>query len=106
MLGRGILANPGLVGLIKDNLQLDKKLLKAFHDELLDNYMELYKDKNIAMLRMKELWTYMLYIFSDNKKYGKKIKKSQDLNDYKSAVFTLFEEQEIIKGAGLFHTEF
>lgn len=106
MLGRGILANPGLVGLIKDNIQLDKKLLKEFHDELLDNYMELYKDKNIAMLRMKELWSYMLYIFSDNKKYGKKIKKSQDLNDYKSAVFTLFEEQEIIKGAGLFHNEF
>lgn len=106
MLGRGILANPGLVGLIKDNIQLDKKLLKAFHDELLDNYMELYRDKNIAMLRMKELWSYMLYIFSDNKKYGKKIKKSQDLNDYKSGVFTLFEEQEIIKGAGLFHNEF
>lgn len=105
MLGRGILANPGLLGLIKDNIQLDKKLLKAFHDELLDNYMELYKDKNIAMLRMKELWSYMLYIFSDNKKYGKKIKKSQDLNDYKSAVFTLFEEQEIIAGAGLFHNE-
>ncbi|EQB86788.1 tRNA-dihydrouridine synthase [Clostridium punense] len=106
MLGRGILANPGLVGLIKDNIQLDKKLLKDFHDELLDNYMELYRDKNIAMLRMKELWSYMLYIFSDNKKYGKKIKKSQDLNDYKSAVFTLFEEQEIIEGAGLFHNEF
>lgn len=106
MLGRGILANPGLVGLIKDNFQLDKKLLKDFLDELLDNYMDLYKDKNIALLRMKELWGYMLYIFSDNKKYGKKIKKSQDLNDYKSAVFTLFEEQEIIKGAGLFHNEF
>lgn len=45
----------------------------------------------------------MLYIFSDNKKYGKKIKKSQDLNDYKAAIFTLFEDQETITGAGLFH---
>jgi tRNA-dihydrouridine synthase len=106
MLGRGILANPGLVDLIKNNVQIDKKTLKAFHDEVLNNYIELYKDNNIAILRMKELWGYMIYIFSDNKKYGKKIKKSQDLNDYKTAVFTLFEEQEIIEGAGLFYNQF
>ena len=54
---------------------------------------------------MKELWGYMIYIFSNNKKYAKKIKKSQKLKDYNEAVLTLFNEQEIIKGAGLFSNQ-
>lgn len=106
MLGRGILANPGLISEIKNNTNIDKKVLKNFHDEILNRYIELFNDDNIAILRMKELWGYMIYIFSDNKKYGKKIKKSQNLSDYKGAVFTLFEEQEIIKGAGLFYNQY
>ena len=51
---------------------------------------------------MKELWGYMIHIFSDNKKYAKKIKKAQKLDAYNDAISSLFEEQEIIKGAGLF----
>ena len=54
------------------------------------------------MYRMKELWGYMSYIFTNNKKYYKKIKKAQKVIDYKSEVNSLFIEQDIIKGAGLF----
>ncbi|WP_195262938.1 MULTISPECIES: tRNA-dihydrouridine synthase family protein [unclassified Clostridium] len=102
MLGRGILANPGLINEIKNNINLDKKVLKEFHDEIFNNHREVFKDDNIALYRMKELWGYMIYIFSDNKKYAKKIKKSQKVEDYNEAVSSLFNEQEIIKGAGLF----
>ncbi|KEI04175.1 tRNA-dihydrouridine synthase family protein [Clostridium botulinum] len=103
MIGRGILANPGLVNEIKDNKNLNKKLLKDFHDEILNSYIELFNEDRNAMFRMKELWGYMIYIFSDNKKYAKKIRKAQNLRDYKEAVSSLFREQEIIKGAGLFN---
>ncbi|MCR1951173.1 tRNA-dihydrouridine synthase family protein [Clostridium sp. DSM 100503] len=102
MLGRGILSNPGLINEIKNNINLDKKVLKEFHDEIFNNHREVFKDDNIALYRMKELWGYMIYIFSDNKKYAKKIKKSQKVEDYNEAVSSLFNEQEIIKGAGLF----
>ncbi|MGM9978488.1 MAG: tRNA dihydrouridine synthase [Clostridium sp.] len=102
MLGRGILANPGLIGEIKDGTFIDKKVLKEFHDEILNNYIELFKEEKNAIFRMKELWGYMIYIFSDNKKYAKKIKKAQKLREYNEAVSSLFQEQEIIKGAGLF----
>jgi hypothetical protein len=47
----------------------------------------------------------MSHIFSDNKKYIKKIRKSEKLNDYNEAVVSLFEEQEIIEGAGLFYNQ-
>lgn len=106
MLGRGIIANPGLVGSIKDDIYIDKKILKDFHDEILNTYIDVYKDKRNAMLRMKELWGYMIYIFSNNKKYIKNIKKAQGLNDYKAAVSSLFAESEIIQGAGLFYNEY
>lgn len=96
MLGRGIIANPALVNLIKNNANMDKKVLKDFHDELLNKYIELFSEDRNAMFRMKELWGYMIYIFSDHKKYAKKIKKAEKLNDYKAAVSSLFAEQEII----------
>ena len=102
MLGRGLLANPALISEIKDNKYLDKDTLKAFHDEIFNNYRELFNEDKNAIFRMKELWGYMNHIFSDSKKYVKKIRKAQNLNDYNYAVSSLFEEQEIIKGAGLF----
>ena len=105
MLGRGVLANPGLISEINNNTVLDKEVLKEFHDDILFNYIEVFKDDNIALYRMKELWGYMIYIFSNNKKYAKKIKKSQKLKDYNEAVLTLFNEQEIVKGAGLFSNQ-
>lgn len=103
MLGRGILANPGLMNEIKNNTNIDKEVLKDFHDEILNKYIELFNEDRNAIFRMKELWGYMIYIFSDNKKYAKKIKKSQKLSDYSEAVLSLFTEQEIIEGAGLFN---
>ncbi|MBX4266645.1 tRNA dihydrouridine synthase [Clostridium estertheticum] len=103
MLGRGIIANPRLMNEIKINANIDKKVLKDFHDEILNKYIEVFDEDRNAIFRMKELWGYMIYMFSDNKKYAKKIKKSQSLSDYNEAVLSLFTEQEIIEGAGLFN---
>ena len=105
MLGRGILANPGLIDEIKENKFITKEILKQFHDEIFENYTILLKEDKNAMYRMKELWGYMSHIFTNNKKYYKKIKKAQKAIDYKVAVNSLFAEQDIIKGAGLFSNE-
>ena len=102
MIGRGILANPGLVGEIKDNVLMDKKLLRDFHDDVLNTYLEVFKDEKNVLFKMKEVWSYMIYIFSDNKKYAKQIRKCQKLNEYKQIVSSLFIEQDIVEGAGLF----
>ncbi|MBL4932799.1 tRNA dihydrouridine synthase [Clostridium paridis] len=105
MLGRGILANPGLMNIIRNKASIDKKVLKEFHDEVFNKYIELFNEEKNAIFRMKELWGYMIYIFSDNKKYAKKIKKAQKLSDYNAAISSLFAEQEIIEGAGLFYNK-
>ncbi|MDU3724156.1 MAG: diguanylate cyclase, partial [Clostridium celatum] len=96
----------GLVGEIKNDTFMSKEVLQKFHDEIFNEYKELLKEDKNAMYRMKELWGYMAHIFTDSKKYYKKIKKAQKARDYEEAVLSLFEEQEIIKGAGLFSNEY
>lgn len=97
MLGRGLLANPGLTRDIKNNTKLEKELLKEFHDKLYSDYKGvLFGDRNI-LFKMKGLWSYMITVFSNNPKYAKQIKKSERLYDYEEAVSSLFRDQEILE---------
>ena len=96
MLGRGMLANPGLIQQLKTGVPTDKRVLKAFHDEVLEEYRSwLSGDKNVIH-RMKELWIYMIHSFTDNEKYAKKIRKAQSLAEYKFIVEALFADQELL----------
>ena len=97
MIGRGLLANPGLISDIENNTKLEKKLLKDFHDKIYEDYKEiLFGDRNV-LFKMKELWFYMMPMFSNNAKYAKKIRKSERLYDYDEAVLSLFREQDILE---------
>jgi tRNA-dihydrouridine synthase len=97
MLGRGLLTNPGLISDIENNIKLEKKLLKEFHDKIYEDYKGiLFGDRNV-LFKMKELWFYMMPMFSDNAKYAKRIRKSERLTDYDEAVLSLFREQEILE---------
>lgn len=96
MIGRGLLSNPGLVNEITKGIKLDKHLMKDFHDKIYEDYKKiLFGDRNV-LFKMKELWFYMIAIFTNNEKYAKKIRKSERLSAYDEAVASLFKEQEII----------
>lgn len=96
MLGRGLLTNPGLVSHIADHIQIDKAVLKEFHDTVYEGYKGVLSgDKNV-LYKMKELWFYMIQAFSDSAKYAKKIRKSERLYDYDEAVSSLFRELELV----------
>ena len=96
MLGRGLIVNPGLINNIENGRKLDKDVLKEFHDEIFNTYIEVFEEDRNAMFRMKELWWYMIHLFTNNKKYAKKIKKSQNKDDYNQAVSNLFREQDLV----------
>ena len=68
----------------------------------MNEYIELFPQETGALFKMKELWSYMIYMFSDNKNYIKKIRQAQNLIDYNKEISNLFMEQKIIEGAGLF----
>jgi tRNA-dihydrouridine synthase len=95
MLGRGLIADPGLVGGITENIKTDKNLLKDFHDKIYEDYKRVLSgDKNV-LFKMKELWFYMIPMFTNNEKYAKKIKKAEKLINYEEAVSNLFREQNL-----------
>ena len=102
MIGRGLLANPGLIKEIKYGEYLDKETLKLFQEEIFNNYKIVFNEDKNAIYKMKELWGYMIHIFEDNKKYLKKIKKSQTAKDLREATLELLNNRDIVKGAGLF----
>lgn len=91
MLGRGIIANPALVNQIeKDDAHL-REMLRGFHDRVYEEYQKISSgDKNV-LFKMKELWFYMGNRFVDSEKLMKKIRKSEKLRDYESAVSAIFE---------------
>ena len=97
MLGRGLLGNPGLISDITNNIKLEKELLKDFHDKIYEGYKGVLFGERNVLFKMKELWFYMIPIFSDNAKYAKKIKKSERLCDYDEAVSSLFREQDLLE---------
>ena len=97
MLGRGLLANPGLLKDIKNNIKIDKNLLKEFHDKLYNDYKKVLFGEVNVLYRMKGLWGYMISVFSDNEKYAKKIKKSVRLHDYDEVISSLFREQNVLE---------
>ena len=97
MLGRGVLTNPALPSMIADRTLsgLDKQRLKIFHDAVLGGYRQAVRDDKNALFKMKELWFYLGDAFEDSKKYVKKIKKSQRMEDYQAEVEHLFNYCEL-----------
>lgn len=97
MLGRGIIANPGLVNEIKGNEIADKAKLKEFHDMVFEGYKEVLSGDKNALFKMKEFWFYMKNMFANHDKYAKKIRKTSSVNEYIAIVNIIFNELEIEK---------
>ena len=110
MLGRGLLCNPFLIEMSKtaddvgrktaddaahDHMQEKKDRLYAFHQEILEGYIQIMSGDRNVLFRMKELWFYLGDCFTNADKYLKKIKKSERLVAYQVAVDALFHEQEL-----------
>ena len=105
MLGRGMVANPGLLQMLSDDPKetagqptgtVTKEKLLAFHDQLLAEYGEFLSGDRNLLFKMKELWFYMIRLFGDSKKEEKKLKKVQRLSEYREIVQKLFAEKELV----------
>lgn len=103
MLGRGLVTDPGLINVIssdnpknyKRDTVMDLKNMKKLHDSVYEQRLKIMSGDKHAIHRMKEMWCYMEYIFPENKKEIKAIKKSQTMGDYKDAVNVFFNTASI-----------
>lgn len=97
MLGRGMIKNPGLIRLLKEQKPVKKDELKGFHDMVWEGYLSVMSGDINAIYKMRELWLYMGEMFTEPERYIKKIKKADSRAEYQSAVNALFREQELLE---------
>lgn len=102
MIGRGVIANPELPGMLKKidgemtfgsdveakeeikKKDIDRKKLRAFLGDIVDSYLvEMSNEKQVVM-KMKELWTYLAKGLELDVQDIKAIHKTNRLADYKS----------------------
>lgn len=95
MIGRGFLRNPMLYDCIESGVSPDKLKIKAFHDLLVEEYSEYMSGERPVLFKMKEILSYMLDLFEDSEKAGKKIKKTTSIAAYEDAVEQLFDNCKI-----------
>lgn len=86
MIGRGLIGDPGML----TSGGTDLKTLEAFMNELLEVYTAEFGGVRNAMFRLKENWSYLRFRFEGGEKLWKRLRKTTDLNEYKSITAEIF----------------
>ena len=68
----------------------DVRKLEDFYNALLEEYLTAFGGSRNAMFRLKENWRYLLCRFENSEKLGKRLRKTTDLNEYKSITAQIF----------------
>lgn len=96
MLGRGIIANPGLVREIKTGQKICKEELRNYHDKLYAGYMEDLGAETDVLFKMKEVWFYLGNNFMESDKIIKKVHKVKKPEEYKILIKEVWPGLEMI----------
>ena len=102
MLGRGLAANPGIIGQLRTGAVPTTAQFQAFHDRLYAATRARIPDRRALLFRMKEAWRYLGCSFADAERPLRRIRKAQDLAEYESAVRQLFASCPVRENAGYF----
>ena len=86
MIGRGLIGDPGMLS--PGGTDIGK--LEAFCDELLEAYLVTFGGSRNAMFRLKENWGFLIGYFEDHEKLWKKLRKTTDLQEYRSITKEIF----------------
>ena len=91
MIGRGLVGNPAMLCPEK----FDAKTIRAFHDTLLEAYIEAFGSGRNAMFRLKESWHHMICLFVDSEKLWKQLRKTTDLQEFRRISAEIFNTLEL-----------
>jgi tRNA-dihydrouridine synthase len=97
MIGRGLISDPFLPSMIKNNTLTYPKnkieVFSKFHDTLYTGYSESLSGATHLLLKMYHLWEYFTPQFSNSGKVLKKIKKAKNIRNYELAVKEILEAE-------------
>ena len=85
MIGRGLVGNPAMF-----QPGTDGATIRAFHDTLLETYIEAFGSARNAIFRLKENWRCMILLFEDSDKLWKKLRKTTDIAEYRAITAEIF----------------
>ena len=96
MIGRGLIADPFLPSMIKNNTTEYPKnrleIFEAFHDEIYQEYDAYLSGPTPIRMKMLGFWEYFSESFSNPQKTFKKIKKAGNSKNYEAAVKEIFKK--------------
>ena len=79
MIGRGLIADPGML-----SGGTDMRTLEAFLNALMDDYTEEFSGCRNALFRMKENWTYLHSRFGGSDRLWKQMRKTTDAAEFRA----------------------
>jgi len=85
MIGRGLVGNPAMF-----RPGTSAETIRAFHDCLLETYIEAFGSARNAIFRMKENWHCMILLFDGSEKLWKKLRKTTDIGEYRAITAEIF----------------
>lgn len=85
MIGRGLVGNPAMF-----HPNTDAATIRAFHDTLLETYIEAFGSTRNAIFRLKENWHCMILLFEGSEKLWKKLRKTTDIAEYRAITAEIF----------------
>jgi tRNA-dihydrouridine synthase len=95
MIGRGLISDPFLPSMIKNNTTEHPKnklhLFEAFHDTLYEGYSQSLSGSTHILLKMHHLWEYFATTFSNPHKVEKNIRKAKSIKNYEQTVKEVFK---------------
>ena len=95
MIGRGLISDPFLPNMIKNNTSDYPKnkmeLFSDFHDTLYEGYSQSLSGATHILLKMHHLWEYFSTTFENAHKVEKNIRKSKSIKNYEETVKAVFK---------------
>jgi tRNA-dihydrouridine synthase len=95
MIGRGLISDPFLPSMIKNNTTEHPKnklqLFEAFHDTLYEGYSQSLSGSTHILLKMHHLWEYFATTFLNPHKVEKNVRKAKSIKNYEQTVKEVFK---------------
>ena len=87
MLGRALIGDPGMF----TPGGTTAAALKAFHGELMEEYVAAFGSARNAMFRLKENWHFLYLRFEGSEKLWKRLRKTTDIAEFRSITSEIFD---------------
>ena len=92
MLGRGLIANPGLLQQLRTGRPTERDALQAYMTELYEGYVKKFGNHGNAIRRMKGFWSCLLCLFDDHDALEKQLRRAGDRWEYETVTARIFAQ--------------